>query len=84
MNDFYKEQKPESGPSINEYFRSQAKLLAIDIRVLTALVGSKALSQHESKLVAKARDALEVAKGHLWAATAEKHEPEPLTKESEK
>ena len=70
------------------YFADQADLLAIDIRVLNALLESKQFHPDTLATIAMARTALETARKYLLRSAASELPPRaelpPLTKESAK
>lgn len=70
------------------YFADQADLLAIDIRVLNALLESKQFHPDTLATMLMARKALEVARTYLLRSAASELPPRvelpPMTKESEK
>lgn len=70
------------------YFTGQADLLAVDIRVLNALLGSKHFHPDTLATMLMARNALEVARTYLLRSAASELPPQvelsTLTKESAK
>ena len=78
MNDFYKEQRIDN---FAEYFAGQADLLAIELCVLSALIESHHFHPETRTTIARARDALEVARNYLLHLASEL---QPLTEKSAK